>query len=202
MYIEDGSHIDYCEESYERPCIYSWGWIGNTIPKSEYTFDNEATAKIVKKLKGFVTEGRDKVTSHHMGHHTCEICGEDDYYFNGTVRIAYKGMIYCSPAGVHHYIEKHGYIPPKEALLALKKGNVLSEEAWNRHNKRDKDYQAHLEERRLAYIKEREERERKEEEWKEQREKQAQAKLDRINKSPNPKDAFAKRLIDLFLIDS
>jgi len=46
MYIEDGSHIDYCEEKYERPCIYSWGWIGDSIPQSEHTLDNDTKTEM------------------------------------------------------------------------------------------------------------------------------------------------------------
>lgn len=197
MEIQDGSTQDYTEnKDYRRPCIYSWGWIGKTIPKSTNTLNEQEKSELIQKLKD-INENYTQVTDHYMGHHTCEICGENKHNFNGTVRIQYEGKIYSSPAGVHHYIEKHDYIPPQEVLNAIEKGNIINQEEWKQYNKNDEEYQKELTQRHEKYLKAHEKEIKKEKKRQEKREKQAQAKLDKINNGKNPKETFAKRLKDL-----
>ncbi|TRZ81776.1 hypothetical protein D4R86_02235 [bacterium] len=156
MEIKDGTHIDYTDRNYPRTCIYSWGWIGNSISKSQNTLDSEERTKLIEKLKN-VNKDYNQVTDHCMGHHTCEICGTSEHNFNGTVRILHENKLYCSPAGVHHYIEMHDYHPPQEALIALEKGHILSQKEWKQYNKDDKEYQEELKQRHEKYLKKREE---------------------------------------------
>lgn len=199
MEIQDGSTQDYNDKNYLRLCIYSWGWIGNTIPNTENTITPQEKTELINKFKN-IYKNYPLVTDHYMGHHTCEICGESEHNFNGTIRIRYKDKIYCSPAGVHHYIETHDYIPPQEVLIAIKKGNILNQEKWEKYNKNDEEYQKELKQRHKEFLILREKEKRKAKKERERYNKQAKAKLDRINKSLNPKSKFAKRLIDLFLI--
>jgi len=199
MEIQDGSTIDYSDEDYKRPCIYSWGWIGDTISSSENTLNDEDRAELVKTLKA-ISKDYDNVTDHCMGHHTCEICEKDDYDFNGTVRIVYEDKVYCSPAGVHHYIEMHDYIPPQEVLNVIKEGQILNQDEWTQYNLDDSEYQEELKQRHKEFLIGQEKGKRQAKKERKCYQAEAKVRLDKINNSWNPKDYFAKRLKDLFLM--
>ena len=203
MYISDGSTKDYDDEEHKRPCIYSWGWIGDSVPLTLYYITPDIRKALVDQFKQFVdpkSPNYKYVMQHYMGHHTCQICEKQDYYWNGSIRILNEDRIYVCPAGVSHYIEEHRYTPPRQVLKAIKNGIFLTEKEWQDFNKNDEKYQGELTKRHASYTRRMEKERILEERENAEAKKRAQAKLDRINRHMNSGDEFAKAIKKSFLV--
>lgn len=51
----------------------------------------------------------------HRGIHPCGFCRKQKGYGNGQIRVlSKKRMWYAAPTLVHHYVVKHGYLPPAD----------------------------------------------------------------------------------------
>jgi len=111
-HIPDGSHINYNSGGGEEdPNLYSWGWLGNTVPGDGWNDlpSKELFLNCIMSLK---------IHSQYYGTHTCEICGELGIS-NGSRTFTFEGISYQCPAGVDHYIQNHDYRPPKEVRDAV-----------------------------------------------------------------------------------
>lgn len=121
MYIKDGSPQDY-NHTESDPIIYAWGWLGNKVESSsKWKTDLEKKA-IISRIKALC---KTNSMERYRGIHECEICGEG--LGNGSIKISFRGKIYCCPNAVDHYIENHDYCPDDIVIEAINKGVVLSE---------------------------------------------------------------------------
>ena len=51
------------------------------------------------------------------GLHTCELCGAE--HAGGNVGVPGRGVLFVAPEMVAHYVEAHGYAPPREFVAAV-----------------------------------------------------------------------------------
>ena len=58
------------------------------------------------------------------GLHTCEFCHVIKN--TGEIRVFNNDKTYAAPTMIYHYIKYHGYIPPKEFILAVKNSSPES----------------------------------------------------------------------------
>jgi hypothetical protein len=47
-----------------------------------------------------------------FGYHTCELCQKYDH--GGNFGVPGDQVLYVAPAMILHYVEEHGYLPPKQ----------------------------------------------------------------------------------------
>ena len=114
MHIEEGDSNSY---SVDHPQVYSWGWLGDTVPNNKWS-DDKFKNVILDKLKN-----NDKRCHSKRGIHGCEICGNG--MGNAEIWISYDKKIYVCPSGVGHYIENHNYRPSDEVLNAVLLGRYI-----------------------------------------------------------------------------
>lgn len=96
--------------------IKNIGWLAKN---QEFT-KGEVDINTLNKLKSIKPNIRTK------GIHPCEFC----YKAGGSSEIwvsSKDGQIYSSPSLIVHYIEHHGYLPPKEFLDAIIDGYTYDE---------------------------------------------------------------------------
>jgi hypothetical protein len=87
------------------------GWLDGTHP---YTKGRVAYSFIESMKKMAETP-----TELYRGFHLCDLCERDKPRSNGEIRVSRAGLTYAAPVLIVHYIEKHGYAPPREFLDAL-----------------------------------------------------------------------------------
>lgn len=132
MFILDGSSKDYADITKRRKNVFAWGWLVCGWEDSDRIetvatalCDSDTISKIIDKIKNIEEQF---IVDLYCGQHTCDMCGESDSSFNGSIKILYNGKVYICPAGVYHYIALHNYIPPKEVIDAIFHGTYLTEE--------------------------------------------------------------------------
>ncbi len=59
----------------------------------------------------------------YAGHHPCDFCDDKKATSSCEIRVVGEyGIVYASPILLLHYIESHGYLPPKKFIDAVMKG--------------------------------------------------------------------------------
>jgi hypothetical protein len=119
---------EYRYANHVQPGVVHVGWLGAGHP---YTRGSVAST-LVEKMKRLAQAPRDL----YRGYHVCDLCEMPAELrnrpfpeqwekwaqyrkSNGEIRIQGKGVIYAAPILITHYIEAHGYQPPKGFLDAL-----------------------------------------------------------------------------------
>lgn len=148
MFIRDGSSEDYTGDmrQYGFPLfrnLYSWGWIGSSIPSKGWKSE-QLKSQVVQKLK---SQSDAHAVDHYCGDHSCEVCiaqGKDwkeSHMFEASIKIAHNNKVYCCPRGVEHYIEAHDYKPSDEVIDAVLNGHWYTEDELLEMGKKDPDVQ-------------------------------------------------------------
>ena len=135
-YFKDGSNKTYSPLPFKS--VYMWGWLGKEVHSKvqKWWFRRQGKTTMmqndllrIQEVANIIKNIDPKyIVNECMGHHTCEICGEDDYEFNGEIIIKHDGRVYCCPRGVYHYILDHDYIPPEDAIEAVFHGEYYTRE--------------------------------------------------------------------------
>ncbi|WP_441292393.1 hypothetical protein ACSRUE_20140 [Sorangium sp. KYC3313] len=125
-YYRDGGHR---WESYEHPKLITIGWMDAPRPIPQGTVDPEDFARLEQLIvHGWTPEEME-------GTHACTFCfGDPDvepperivagrYTRLGGAQVGVPGKtcIYIFPDAILHYIDTHGYKPPKNFLRAVRK---------------------------------------------------------------------------------
>ena len=137
MYIKDGKNKDYAGDQRHHGLplfknIYAFGWLGKEIPKNNKWKSNDLKLEVINKLKTMGEEVGKLDT--YCGYQLCYFCNEegesrsDSKSFCGSIKIKYNKKVYVAPFGVEHYIEAHGYCPPKVVIDAILNGHYYTQE--------------------------------------------------------------------------
>ncbi|MFJ8434495.1 hypothetical protein ACIQ9P_24665 [Kitasatospora sp. NPDC094019] len=115
----DGSPYEY--RSFPLPMI-SIGWLGRAQGLQSEGSEPLAAAEfdVLKRLSvrpGSVT----------LGVHECELCPEgEEFEGNGEYRYYFDdGNVYSAPVMILHYVEDHGYSPPRPFVDCLRRSTPL-----------------------------------------------------------------------------
>jgi hypothetical protein len=77
--------------------------------------------EFLAKLRGFVEKWGDSIDALNWGagggYHTCEFCGQA--WGSGTFGVPAGERVFYAPEMIAHYVEKHGYAPPPEFIVAV-----------------------------------------------------------------------------------
>ena len=116
-----------------RPDVVNVGWLSH-----EHDFPKGvASSTFVVRLERFVSSP----VNRRRGIHVCEFCPYPPIEKlpnglnvikpppgtagNGEIRVPGKnGMIYAAPVLIHHYVTKHGYLPPAEFIEAIEQADT------------------------------------------------------------------------------
>ena len=94
------------------------GWLGH-----RYGVQGAATPMTGAELERLKTASR-RLGSRTLGWHDCDFCS--DFRGNGEYRYYLpSGEIYAAPMMIVHYVEAHGYRPPRELLDGLQTAGQL-----------------------------------------------------------------------------
>lgn len=108
---EHSLSLAYSQDLPEKlDCIYV-GWLGATVPAVNHSLPPE----FIEALKHFATDH--DVDLGALGYHLCEICNSHEN--RGEFLIEIKKQYYVLPQMVLHYIDDHGYRPPKKFVDEL-----------------------------------------------------------------------------------
>ena len=116
MFIPDGSNVPYGNKGIPEDDLYMWGWLGDKV-MTIGSYPSNIQEELIDVLKWAENSGR---SNGYRGLHACEICNEG--LGSASIIFQYNGKRYCCPDMARHYIEKHGYLPPAEAVEAVLKG--------------------------------------------------------------------------------
>jgi hypothetical protein len=96
--------------------VYNYGWLTKFI-----SFER-GDGLFWEIFKDIADKNKSKLM---MGHHTCEICGWEDYnYGNGENWIDLNGKFIRVPRMIWHYIKEHKYKIPLEIINGISNKNV------------------------------------------------------------------------------
>ncbi len=106
------------------PHVRAIGWLDD-----KHAFPNGiASAEFVNKLYritesetllGLYENEWDSLADEYFGFHTCELCHNYDHGDN--IVVPSDQVMYVAPKMIVHYIEEHGYLPPKQFIDAVLK---------------------------------------------------------------------------------
>ena len=99
------------------------GWLGLEDVITVKSYDSLIDSEFMEKLLFLCTKRRVHIS---RGLHICEHCNINKD--TGEIRVFSKDKTYAAPTMIYHYIKHHGYIPPKEFVLAVKHSSPSSEE--------------------------------------------------------------------------
>ncbi len=115
-FIEDLSRQTYCAWAHEGRLCFSVGWLSGSVPRI-----GAIPSRLLRLLRHYAA--KHPFEDGLLGTHTCEICGQGA--FHGEFWIEFfddaidHRVRFVLPLGVFHYIEVHGYCPPKCFLDAI-----------------------------------------------------------------------------------
>ncbi len=157
MYFADLTPLMYHSDPWNADCwrvpLLAVGW----LEKEQSTHRGAAPEGLLPLLRQHI-EGAKEAQPHinFRGLYSCTLCDEADGGLEDShVNLLIPGdkRVYAAPAGIAHYIESHGYLPPAEfiaaviscpkygttkfydALRAANLGNPIPAQHWDEHLK-------------------------------------------------------------------
>ena len=101
----------YAYGSRNQPGVVHVGWLDG----SHAYVKGDVARPLVERMKVLAATP----TELYRGFHVCEVCRQSDVRSNGEIRVSHGGVTFAAPVIITHYIEKHGYAPPKAFLDAI-----------------------------------------------------------------------------------
>jgi hypothetical protein len=111
-YFEDLSVCSYFNAA-RLPTLRAVGWLERGHP---YSNGDPGTA-VLRRLKEF-RRGRWQPVQF-LGWHSCDLCNKRGAESWTNMFVPGSGVTYVAPEGIQHYVERHGYHPPREFCDAL-----------------------------------------------------------------------------------
>ena len=119
-----------------HPGVVHVGWLDDIHPFPKGSVD----FRLIEKMKSLITQPVER----YRGFHICELCAEPPDLVkttipnsvvldpncpwaqwvaqrksNGEIRVSSGGVTFAAPVLIVHYIEAHGYLPPRQFLKAV-----------------------------------------------------------------------------------
>jgi hypothetical protein len=109
--------LDTTTQISSGPHVRAVGWLS---AKRSYPTGPVSRA-FIDRLRSFCDRWGDSVLAldwpFPCGPHTCELCG--DFHASGNLGVPAGAILFVAPEMVAHYVEKHGYLPPREFVAAV-----------------------------------------------------------------------------------
>ena len=123
-YFKDLSKYTYISMPKKHLTYLNVGWLSK---KKKFPL-GQISSSLLKKLKLLANTNR---VLESRGLYECELCVSPNTIDNfvevfhrptssAQIHLEYRGVVYCSPEMIVHYIEDHNYLPPKIYLNALR----------------------------------------------------------------------------------
>jgi hypothetical protein len=122
-YFPDLSRYDYRPfQSQSNPKLLNVGWLDPSAPYCTGAVDGTIMEGLLRLCREPVNRTR--------GWHRCPYCesypaimtvdGQSITLGDGEIRVSGSGgVVFAAPTLICHYIQKHGYRPPEEFLIAV-----------------------------------------------------------------------------------
>jgi len=109
--------LDTTTQITRGPHVRAIGWLSAKHPYPK----GSVSETFRDRLRSFCARWDDSVRALHWpvagGPHTCELC--DEFRAAGNFGVPAGAILFVAPEMVGHYVEKHGYLPPKEFVEAV-----------------------------------------------------------------------------------